>query len=275
MAEPNATQRNDWNTESGLRWAADADRRDRVLVPVLEMLLDAAGLRPGEDVLDVGCGCGTATLGAAARSRGGTALGVDISHPMLEVARARASGVEGVTFLEADAQTCDFDQSFDLVISRFGTMFFDDARGAFRNVRRAVRGGGRLCIATWQSLDANEWLRLPGAVLGRYAELPAGHGTDAEMFSQAEPAAVEAMLSAAGWRDIRIDAVAVDLPFGRDVDDAVDYLATTGPGRRILQEIEVSDHPAALAAVAVALQDYLRDGMVRLSAGINIVHARR
>jgi SAM-dependent methyltransferase len=274
VTEPNVDQRADWNCGSGLRWAADADRRDRVLAPVLDALLAAAELQAGEELVDIGCGCGAATLAAAERLGAGAALGVDIARTMLDIARQRAVGIQRVSFLEADAQTVRFEQTFDVAISRFGTLFFDDPVGAFRNIRGALRDGGRLCIATWQPLEANEWLTLPGSVLRRFAEIPPGHGTDAEMFSQAGPAHVEAMLSQAGWRDVRVHSEIVELPMGADAAEAADYLATTGPGRRIMQEIDVDDHPAALAAVADALVPFVRDGAVRMSAGINIVHGR-
>lgn len=135
MTEPNAVQRADWNGDSGALWVADADRRDRILAPVLDAVISAARLEPHEDVLDIGCGCGATTLAAARLLDTGTATGIDISQPMLELARNRARHDTGVGFVEGDAQIHNFDVTYDVAISRFGTMFFDDPVIAFRQIR--------------------------------------------------------------------------------------------------------------------------------------------
>ncbi|MET0159245.1 MAG: class I SAM-dependent methyltransferase, partial [Acidimicrobiales bacterium] len=167
----NTDQREAWNGDSGLRWVADADRRDRVLAPVADALLRAAAPRAGEQVLDVGCGCGVTTLAAGqAVGSSGAATGVDLSAPMLALARERRDDADlrHVEFMEGDAQVHDLGGLHDLVLSRFGTMFFADPTAAFTNIASALRSGGRLCLATWQPLVANEWLLVPGAVLLQY-----------------------------------------------------------------------------------------------------------
>src|SRR5689334_6427317 len=121
MAEANEAQRAQWNGEGGQHWVDTADERDRILQPVADALLAAAALQPGEDVLDVGCGCGVTTLAAVEQVAPGTVTGADISSVMLAVARERAAGRMGVTFLEADVQTDPFEPRFDVVLSRFGT----------------------------------------------------------------------------------------------------------------------------------------------------------
>ena len=155
-----------WNGDSGRRWAAEADRRDRVLAPVGEALLRAANLQFGADVLDIGCGCGSTTL-AAARTVGleGSVRGIDLSAPMLDIARQRrdGAGLANVEFVQADAQTHSFAPAVDVAISRFGSMFFADPVAAFANIAGGLRQHGRLCLATWQPLAANDWLTVPGA----------------------------------------------------------------------------------------------------------------
>jgi SAM-dependent methyltransferase len=165
----NADQYAAWNGDSARRWTAGPDRRDRILAPVADAPLSAGGLTPRERVLDVGCGCGAPTLAADNQvTPEGIAWGIDLSEPMLDVARRRAeiAGVTNVRFEHADAQTHQLPIGcFDVAISRFGTMFFDNPAAAFRNVGRALRTSGRLCIATWQPLAANDWLTIPGADL--------------------------------------------------------------------------------------------------------------
>jgi ubiquinone/menaquinone biosynthesis C-methylase UbiE len=274
MTAANEAQRDAWNGDSGHRWVADADRRDRVLAPVAGELLTAAQLAPGEDVIDIGCGCGATTLAAARAVQPGTVTGVDLSTPMLDVARQRARADENVTFVQADAQTDDLARNtFDVAISRFGTMFFDDPVAAFTNIAVAIRPGGRLCLATWQPLAANEWLLVPGAALLRYGSLPDTSGTGPGMFAQSDPAAVTAVLERAGWRDVAVEPVTVRLRLGGDAEDATDYLADIGLARAVLDTLDEHDRDRAVADVTRALAAHATDDGVLLDAGMHIITA--
>jgi SAM-dependent methyltransferase len=266
-----------WNGESGERWIVDPDRRDAFAAPVADALLRAADLQPGEVVLDVGCGCGATTL-EAARVVGpdGAAHGIDLSELMLEVARRRleASALTNVTFTMADAQTHPLDaDAHDIVISRFGTMFFDEPVTAFANLAAGLRPGGRLCIASWQPLVANDWLMVPGIALLRYATFPdtsSGPG----MFAQSEPDQVRATLERAGYRDIDVKELDVTLRLGDDPRDARDHLAGTGIGRAVLDTIDEAHRAEALDAVAAVLRHHVSDDGVRLGGGILITTAK-
>jgi SAM-dependent methyltransferase len=275
----NLAQHERWNGDGGRRWVATADRRDEVLGPVADALLAAARPAEGERVLDVGCGCGVTTL-LAGRAVGatGAVTGIDLSEPMLDVARARADHAPNVRFLQADAQTHRLDvATFDLVISRFGSMFFDDPVHAFANLADAMKPGSRMCMATWRPLDANEWLVVPGAALLRHAEPPASAtATGPGMFGQSDPSGVTATLSAAGLSSIELNPVDVTFRLGATVDDAVDYLAEGGPGREILETIPAGTaREAAIADVREALSDHADDAGVQLGGGIWIISARR
>lgn len=279
MTVANSSQFESWNGESGTRWVARADERDEVLAPVAAALFQVADPLPGLKVLDIGCGCGATTLTAAARvGAAGSVTGIDLSAPMLELARQRAESedLDTAVFAQADAQTHPFEPgSFDLAISRFGTMFFDDPVAAFTNIATALRPGGRLCLATWQPLTANEWLLLPGAALLRHAQMPAANPDGAGMFAQSDPAIVTNTLAAAGLEDVQLDAVQATFTLG-SVDAAVGYLADSGPGRLLLESISDGDaRRTALADVRDALADHARDGLVRLNGGIWLVTAAR
>ena len=169
LGGPNAQQVEYWNTQ-GARWVEVGPRIDAQLEPLGLATIERAAVRVGERVLDVGCGCGQATLQLAERvGATGSVLGSDISEPMLARARERAgeAGLENVEFRQGDAQTEPFPEShFDLIFSRYGVMFFADSEAAFANLRVALRPGGRLVFVCWQELGKNPWLEQPlGAAL--------------------------------------------------------------------------------------------------------------
>lgn len=271
----NRDQFDAWNGESGTRWTADADRRDQVLAPVADALLAAAALAPGDVVLDIGCGCGATTLRAGnAVAPDGSVCGIDLSVPMLDLARRRGSPLDQVEFIEGDAQTHKFaPTSFDAAISRFGTMFFADPVAAFTNVRGALRPAGRLCLATWRPLVDNPWLMIPGAaLLGHVVAVPSddeGPG----MFAQSGPTVVREQLTAAGFGDISLEPVDLSFTVGKTIDDAVDYLADTGPARRVLDGIPQDRQDTALAEVRTVLADHADEDGVQLGGGIWIIQA--
>jgi SAM-dependent methyltransferase len=266
-----------WNGDSGQRWVADADRRDTVLAPIADLLLGHAAIEPGEAMLDIGCGCGATTLAAAADGAGAV-VGLDISVPMLDVARRRAASaaLSRVEFTQGDAQTQRLEQTFDVAISRFGTMFFAEPVTAFTNIAEHLRPGGRLCIATWQPLAANEWLVVPGVALLEYAILPAA-GDDPSapgMFAQSDPDSVRAMLAASGFADVNCEPHTLSLHFGTTIDEAVDYLADSGPGRAVLDTIAHERRDTARAAVGAAIAEHHDDTRgVTLDAAVWITTA--
>jgi SAM-dependent methyltransferase len=269
-----------WNGDSGRRWVATADQHDAILAPAADALLAAARLSEGDRVLDIGCGCGATTLMAAGSiGDAGSVVGVDISGPMLDLARQRAAeaGISNAAFVHADAQTHAFEMgSVDLVISRFGTMFFANPDAAFANIATALRPAGRLCLATWQPLVANEWLIAPGAVLLNHTDLPADAPDEPGMFAQSEPDRVTATLHAAGFTNIDLAATALTFTLGQTIDEAVDFLAASGPGRALLETI--ADGPtrdAAVADVRDLLVTYQDASGVRLGGAIWIITATR
>jgi SAM-dependent methyltransferase len=178
------------------------------------------GVGVRDRVLDIGCGSGHTTRQAARAARDGHALGVDISASAIENARALSGDLGNVGFEQADAQVHPFARgSFDLVISRFGTMFFDDPGAAFANVGRALRPGGRLVMMVWQARDDNEWAVAVRRALG---DAPATGGPDA--FSLADPAHATRILGAAGFADITFADVREPVYYGPDVEAALGWV---------------------------------------------------
>jgi len=277
----NPAQSEAWNGENGRRWVASADQRDQILAPVADALFAAAGLTAGLRVLDIGCGCGVTTLRAAALVGGtGAATGIDLSGPMLDLAQQRAvlSAAANTSFVQGDGQTHTFDPaSVDVIIGRFGTMFFSDPIGAFTNIGTALRPGGRLVLATWQPLAANEWLIVPGAALLNHTAMRAAASDDGPgMFAQSDPETVTSTLRAAGFVDIALEATEVTFTIGQTLDEAVEYLADSGPGRVLLETIpEGPARDAALADVSAALVNHHGASGVQLRGGIWLITATR
>ena len=162
MTDRNATQIADWNGAVGQRWAAEQETLDVLIRPFGEAVLAAARPAPGEKVLDIGCGCGETSL-ALGRAVGptGQVLGVDVSAPMLDVARRRAAASANVTFAQADASQVRLPEGFSLLFSRFGVMFFDQPGAALAHLHNALRPDGRFVSVCWRGPRDNTWAMVP------------------------------------------------------------------------------------------------------------------
>jgi SAM-dependent methyltransferase len=275
----NETQIEHWNGPEARHWIDEQERYERQLAPFAEALLRAAAIGSTERVLDVGCGCGGTTMLAAPDAA--EAVGVDISAPMLDYARTRAAAADtpNVWFEQADAQTHAFEPaSFDVAISRFGVMFFDDPVAAFANVARGLRSGGRLAFVCWQELGRNDWLLVPGMAAAQHVPLPdLGPPGGPGMFSLAAPDHVRSLLRSAGFDDVEISAFETPMLVagGGSVDESLEFLLATGIGRVMLAEAEPVAAARAVDAARESLVPYHDGDGVRLGAASWIVTARR
>jgi len=219
----NAEQARAWDGDEGAYWAKNAERFDRALAAYREPFLAAAGIGRADRVLDIGCGTGQTTRDAARAAADGFALGVDLSGQMIGLARrlAAGQGIGNARFEHADAQIHPFPAaSFDVAISRTGTMFFGDPAAAFANIARAIRPGGRLALLVWQGPRANEWIRELAGALAAGRDLPVPPAGVPGPFAQADPEAVRAVLAAAGHTRIELDEARLPMWFGSDAEDA-------------------------------------------------------
>jgi SAM-dependent methyltransferase len=219
----NAEQLRAWDGDEGAYWAANADHFDRAVAAYHDGLLAAADVQASDQVLDVGCGTGQTTRDAARAAVSGSALGVDLSSQMLDLARSRAAqdGIANARFEQADAQIYPFEPgTFDVAISRTGAMFFGDLTAAFTNIARALRRGGRLVLVTWQGLDGNEWIRELSTAMAAGRDLPTPPPDAPGPFSLADPDWVRAVLGAAGFTDIQLEPHSEAMWFGEDADGA-------------------------------------------------------
>ncbi|HEX5588484.1 MAG TPA: methyltransferase domain-containing protein [Acidimicrobiia bacterium] len=248
----NEDARHGWDGDDGAYWAEHEDYFDRSLARYRDAYFAAAAISSNDRVLDVGCGTGSTTREAARRAVGGTALGVDLSSRMLERARdrARVEELTNVGFVQADAQIHPFDPaSFDLVISRTGTMFFGDPVAAFSNLHTALRPGGRMTLLTWQPMAENEWFVAFRTALADGRELPSPPADAPGPFSLSDPARVRRILDASGFVDVALDAVAHPMEHGRTVDEALANVRGMGYAQGLLQSLDAAGRARALDAL--------------------------
>jgi SAM-dependent methyltransferase len=280
MPQTNAQQIEFWNGPTAQRWTRLQRQLDQYLRPFADAVIARLAPRPGERIVDLGCGAGDTTLALADRVQGhGMVLGIDISRPMLQRATARAANTPEypIRFIEADAAFHAFEPgAWDAAFSRFGVMFFADPVAAFANIRRALKPGGRLAFCCWRDRRENAWVRLPvAAARAHLAELPPAPGPEEPgPFAFADADRLRRILGGAGFTDIAIDRFDPSLVYPGTAADAARFLSEMGPIGSVLQ-----DHPQAVRdAVVETLTGLLADtseaGTVRLAASTWLVGAR-
>jgi SAM-dependent methyltransferase len=276
MSAANAAQVAYWNDAAGRTWADLQDRIDRQIRPLGLAAMERLAQASGEQVLDVGCGCGDTSLELARRvGPDGEVLGLDISAPMLEVARGRAeaAGARNLAFHEADAQTAALPASRDAVFSRFGVMFFADPTAAFANLRSALRPGGRLGFVCWRPLAENLWMRLPAeTAAGLVPPAPPPEPGAPGPFAFADPDRVRRILAEAGFTGI--DLTPHDEAIGGlDLEGTVAMSFRVGPLGAILRE-RPDLAPLLRERVREAVSPWLRGDAVYMPSATWLVSAQ-
>ncbi|MEV0114933.1 class I SAM-dependent methyltransferase [Streptomyces sp. NPDC050844] len=295
IAAANSRQVRAWNGDVGAHWAAHHGRFDAMLGGLNDTLFEAAAIGAGDRVLDIGCGAGGTTRVAARRAAHGHAVGVDISAPLLDVARARtaADGIPNAAYQLADAQVHAFPAAaYDVAISRGGVMFFADHAAAFENIGRALRPGGRLVFVcpqpvgetgeaekaeeaaeTAETGEASQEARAL-ALFGKLLEEEAGPGeqpsadafaTRAAMASLSDPDRIHEALAA--YKDVTVTPVSIEAVWGETPRDTVDFMLSRTPGRAVA--------PEARAALEDVFRPYATVTGVRMRAGVWLVTAVR
>lgn len=238
--------------------------------------------QPGQRVLDVGCGFGDTTQRIAELvGRDGEAVGVDASPRFIDAARRDAAdaGLANVRFVVADVQTTPMDERFDLVFSRFGTMFFARPVAAMRHVCQALQPGGKLVSVVWRRKIDNPWLYHAQTIVEQFVTRPdeydeptCGPGP----FSMADADTTSEILSLAGFQDISLHRCDLPVIIGHDVDEAIELMMALGPAGEILRlagDRAAHLHDAVRVALRDGLSEYVEAAGVRAPASTWIVVA--
>lgn len=267
----------DWGGVGGQNWVEAQSILDQIFQSLEEILVAPLAATPSARVLDVGCGTGGTTLAAARQlGREGDIVGIDISDPMVAAAKNRLeqAGAQ-VHFITADAQAHDFDNdSFDMVISRFGVMFFEDFVAAFNNLRRATKPGGELRLIAWRGAEHNPFMttaeRAAGHLLPNLPPRQQAGGPG--QFAFAEHGRVHAILEGTGWTgiDIRPTDFACSFP----ESELARYISLLGPIGRVLHEADEDTRAQVIELASDAFQPYVEDGEVRFTAACWLISAR-
>lgn len=282
MSDIETAPTHDWNGDSGTRWAANLARLDVMLEDFGAAAIKAADARPGDQILDIGCGSGSSTFPLAEQvGPGGHVLGVDISEQLIEIARAAAPVGAPVEFRCADAATAPLpDGRFDLLFSRFGVMFFDDPVAAFTHMRRALKPGGRLAFVCWRGAQENDWVRVPMAAIRDIVETAPADPAAPGPFAFGDRQRLADLLAAAGFAAIDIAPFDTTMSYGRGatrqeaVDDALDMAFQVGPLSRALADQPDDIRERAAVAVRAAFAKRPGETSVLIDGAAWVVTAR-
>lgn len=250
-----------WNETAGPRWVANQVRLDAIMAPLTEALITVAAPRPGDRVLDVGCGCGDLALQIATRvGRAGRVVGVDVSAPMLAHAEARAGAWPEphapLAWHRADAASHNLETTFDLLVSRFGVMFFEDKQAAFRQLRKAAGPDARLALLAWRTRAEVEWMQAPLDWIASAVPGPDSSEGEPGPFGLSDGPGTCDLLNAVGFHDVEAMPVDRVLTIGATVDEALTALRDTGPAAGTLRDAEPD--------LVQRAETLLREGLSRL-----------
>jgi SAM-dependent methyltransferase len=266
-----------WNGAAGRAWVDAQAVLDRLFTPLEDLLVEAVTAGSAHAVLDVGCGTGSTTL-AIARALGpqGRTIGVDLSEPMIALARTRAEQQHvSAEFVCADAQAHTFEpSSVDMITSRFGVMFFSDPVRAFSNLRRAARSDAQLRLIVWRSGEENPFMTTAErAAAPLLPELPPRRSDGPGQFAFANRDHVHAILDSSGWSDI--DFQRLDVVCTLAEEDLARYATRLGPVGMFLQNADEETRTRIAREVRSAYDPYVHGDEVRFSAACWMISARR
>ncbi|HEX4522649.1 MAG TPA: methyltransferase domain-containing protein [Casimicrobiaceae bacterium] len=279
MSADNSEQIAEWNGALGQRWAAMRQEVDRIVAPFGEAALKAAAPQPGERVIDIGCGCGETAI-ELARLVGptGSVLGIDVSQPMLEVARSRGTSAScsQLSFREGDASEARLPPNMDLLFSRFGVMFFSQPSNAFSHLRKSLRKGGRCVFVCWRTPRDNAWAMTPLSAARKALDItpPPSDPEAPGPFAFAEEERLRTILSDSGFEHIEPQRFDASIFLGATPRSAAEGVVQMGPVARLVREVGVEHLPIIVDAIERTLAPLAApNGHVSLNGSTWIVEA--
>jgi len=274
----NTEQADAWDGHEGDMWTEHADRYDRAGDRIWRRFLEAQLIGSADRGLDIGCGTGRPTRDVARRAFDGEVTGLDLSTRMLELARKRSAdeGIANVTFVQGDAQVFAFGvDAFDVALSSFGAMFFNDPVTAFANIGAGLRHGGILALLAWRTLQANDWLMALRDSLALGRELPVPPPDAPTPFALADPERVRAILGSAGFSDVELQPIDEPIDLGTDASDALEFAKTMGIVEGLTGGLDDAARSNAMANLAELFRQHETPDGVLLGSAAWLITARR
>jgi SAM-dependent methyltransferase len=275
----NTEQAAAWDGHEGDVWTEQADRYDRAGRRIWQRFVEAQLIGRADRVLDVGCGTGGPTRDIARLAPEGEVVGIDLSTRMLELARTRSAdqGFDNVTFVRGDAQVFPFEpEAFDVAMSSFGTMFFNDPVAAYTNIGSGLRRGGTLALLAWRTLQENEWLMSLRGALAVGRELPEPPPDAPTPIALADPERVRSTLGPAGFDEAQLEPIDEMIDLGTDASDALEFATTMGIVEGLTNGLDADARAQAMSNLADLFHEReTADGVLLASAAWLITAHKR
>ncbi len=274
----NTAQAEEWDGHEGEVWTEQADRYDRASRRIWQRFLEAQLVGRGDHVLDVGCGTGRATRDVARLASEGTVIGIDLSTRMLEFARERSvdEGLPNATFVRGDVEVFPFEPAaFDVAMSSFGAMFFNDSAAAFANIASALRRNGTLALLAWRNLHENAWLMSLRNALAVGRDLPVPPPDAPTPFALADPGRVRGILGSVGFEGVALEPIDEVIDLGADASDALEFAKTMGIVEGLLDGLDEEQRATAMSNLADLFHEHETPDGVLLGSAAWLIHARK
>jgi SAM-dependent methyltransferase len=201
--------------ESAKYWTKHSDTIRTMFAPLTRALIEHAGIREGQSVLDVAGGPGEPSLTIAEIvGPAGSVTCTDAVAEMVEAARNEASrrGITNVQFRQCAADSLPFpDNSFDVVVSRLGVMFFPDSLAAMHEMLRVTKPGGKLAFVVWHKSELNPFCYTVTSVMDRHVKSPPADPDAPGAFRFAEIGKLANVLRQAGAVDVEESVTEFDI----------------------------------------------------------------
>ena len=267
----NLEQRELWNGSLGERYVGVAQYIDTIVEPLSYNAVRVVSARPGDHILDIGCGCGSTSIAFALA--GAKVRGLDISETMIACAKEDSKAISNISFDVADASIENYERIYNHVFSRFGVMFFADPVSSFSNMRSALIDGGKITFLCWQNLSENEWINASVEALAPFQPQPhcPPDPKTPGGFAFADKSYVEEILVASNFTNISIKSLTPEINMGRSMKEIMSFHSGVGPLSGLAESLDEETLEEATNAVAKALLDRMDESGLRLKAAAWLV----